>query len=60
MQIKVVDDCSDKDDPEELVNEIGRGRVLFHQKPISEGAVPNFHEAARESVCAIKRREELQ
>lgn len=43
MQIEVVDDCSDKDDPEEVVNEIGRGRVLFHRKPINEGAVPNFN-----------------
>jgi glycosyltransferase involved in cell wall biosynthesis len=43
MQIEVVDDCSDKDDPENVVKEIGRGRVLFHKKPVNEGAVRNFN-----------------
>jgi glycosyltransferase involved in cell wall biosynthesis len=43
MQIEVVDDCSDKDDPEEVVKEVGRSRVLFHRKPINEGAVKNFN-----------------
>ena len=43
MQIEVVDDCSDKDAPEEVVKEIGRGRVLFHRKPANEGAVHNFN-----------------
>jgi glycosyltransferase involved in cell wall biosynthesis len=43
MQIEVVDDCSDKDNPEEVVKEIGRGRVLFHKKPVNEGAVCNFN-----------------
>jgi GT2 family glycosyltransferase len=31
MQIEVVDDCSPKDDPEALVREVGKGRVLFHR-----------------------------
>ena len=43
MQIEVVDDCSDKDDPEEIVKKIGRGRVLFRRKPVNEGAVSNFN-----------------
>jgi glycosyltransferase involved in cell wall biosynthesis len=43
MQIEVVDDCSTKDDPEAVVNEIGRGRVLFHRKPANAGAVRNFN-----------------
>jgi glycosyltransferase involved in cell wall biosynthesis len=43
MQIEVVDDCSDKDDPEEIVNEVGRGRVLFHRNPINEGQPRNLN-----------------
>jgi glycosyltransferase involved in cell wall biosynthesis len=43
MQIEVVDDCSDKDDPETVVRETGRGRVTFHRKPMNEGAVWNFN-----------------
>jgi glycosyltransferase involved in cell wall biosynthesis len=43
MQIEVVDDCSDKDDPQELINEIAQGRVLFHRKSANEGAVRNFN-----------------
>jgi glycosyltransferase involved in cell wall biosynthesis len=43
MQIEVVDDCSDEGDPEGVVNEVGRGRVLFHRKPANEGAVHNFN-----------------
>jgi glycosyltransferase involved in cell wall biosynthesis len=43
MQIEVVDDCSDTDDPEKVVKEIGRGRVSFHRKPINEGAIHNFN-----------------
>jgi glycosyltransferase involved in cell wall biosynthesis len=43
MQIEVVDDCSDKDDPEEIVTQIGRGRVSFHRKSANEGAIRNFN-----------------
>src|SRR5690348_11057027 len=39
MQIEVVDDCSDKDDPHAVVREIGRSRVLFHRKSLNEGAI---------------------
>jgi glycosyltransferase involved in cell wall biosynthesis len=43
MQIEVVDDCSTKDNPEQVVNEIGKGRVKFYRKPKNEGAIPNFN-----------------
>lgn len=43
MQIEVIDDCSDKDDPEAVINEIGQGRILFHRKSVNEGAIHNFN-----------------
>lgn len=43
MQIEVVDDCSTKDDPESVVQEVGRGRVSFYRKNNNEGAVANFN-----------------
>jgi glycosyltransferase involved in cell wall biosynthesis len=43
MQIEVVDDCSDIDNPAEVVNEIGGDRVSFHKKSVNEGAVRNFN-----------------
>lgn len=43
MQIEVVDDCSTKDDPQAVVEEVGRGRVGFFRKPKNEGAVANFN-----------------
>jgi glycosyltransferase involved in cell wall biosynthesis len=43
MQIEVVDDCSDRDDPEAVINEVGQDRVLFHRKPANEGAIRNFN-----------------
>jgi glycosyltransferase involved in cell wall biosynthesis len=43
MQIEVVDDCSDKDDPEEVVKEIGRRRVSFYRKSVNDGAIRNFN-----------------
>ncbi len=43
MQIEVVDDCSTKDDPEGVVQKVGKGRVLFHRKAKNEGAVENFN-----------------
>src|SRR4051794_32849163 len=43
MQIEVVDDRSTKDDPERVVQEIGRGRVKFFRKPVNEGAILNFN-----------------
>jgi glycosyltransferase involved in cell wall biosynthesis len=43
MQIEVVDDCSTRDNPEEVVREIGKGRVAFYRKPKNEGATANFN-----------------
>ncbi|CAN5248678.1 hypothetical protein BH24GEM2_BH24GEM2_01730 [soil metagenome] len=43
MQIEVVDDHSTQDDPLGVVNEIGRGRVLFYQQPRNVGNVANFN-----------------
>ena len=43
MQIEVVDDCSTKDDPQAVVQELGHGRVGFYRKPQNEGAVQNFN-----------------
>ncbi len=43
MQIEVVDDCSTLDNPEAVVNEIGKGRVGFYRKPKNAGAIANFN-----------------
>jgi glycosyltransferase involved in cell wall biosynthesis len=43
MQIEVVDDCSTKDNPREVVEKIGKGRVAFHQRPQNGGVVTNFN-----------------
>jgi hypothetical protein len=43
MQIEVVDDCSTKDDPASVVEEVGKGRVAFYKKWHNEGAVANFN-----------------
>jgi GT2 family glycosyltransferase len=42
MQIEVVDDASG-DRPEEVVAELGKGRVSFHRKPKGEGSYANFN-----------------
>jgi glycosyltransferase involved in cell wall biosynthesis len=49
MQIEVVDDCSDKDNPEDVVKEIGEGRVLFYKKPKNAGAIYNFNSCLERS-----------
>ena len=43
MQIEVVDDCSNKDDPEAVVKSLGRGRVEFHRKSKNAGPIANFN-----------------
>jgi glycosyltransferase involved in cell wall biosynthesis len=43
MQIEVIDDCSTKDDPEAIVQEIGQGRVSFYRQPQNSGHVKNFN-----------------
>ena len=42
MQIEVVDDCSTKDDPAAVVQEIGKGRVSFYRQPHNVGHTRNF------------------
>lgn len=42
MQIEVVDDCSTKDDPAAVVEELGQGRVSFYQQPENVGFIKNF------------------
>ncbi|MCB0168776.1 MAG: glycosyltransferase family 2 protein, partial [Anaerolineae bacterium] len=49
MQIEVVDDCSTKDDPAAVVQEIGQGRVQFFRKPRNEGAIANFNTCIQRS-----------
>jgi len=43
MQIEVVDDCSTRDNPEAVVEELGRGRVGFFRQPRNLGHVDNFN-----------------
>jgi glycosyltransferase involved in cell wall biosynthesis len=49
MQVEVVDDVSTKDDPEAVVREIGKGRVLFFRQPTNVGPTPNFNVCLRRS-----------
>ncbi|MGB3759089.1 MAG: glycosyltransferase [Rivularia sp. (in: cyanobacteria)] len=42
MQIEVIDDCSTQDDPEAVVNELGKGRVSFYRQPQNVGYIKNF------------------
>ncbi|WP_423068413.1 glycosyltransferase family 2 protein [Devosia sp. CN2-171] len=42
MQIVVVDDASDADDPEEIVSRVGGGRVQFVRQPRNVGLIANF------------------
>jgi glycosyltransferase involved in cell wall biosynthesis len=43
MQIEVVDDHSTLDDPREIVQTIGRGRVSFYRQEANVGNVANFN-----------------
>ncbi len=42
MQIEVVDDSSDRDDPEAIVRDVGAGRVQFFRQQQNVGLVRNF------------------
>ena len=42
MQIEVIDDCSTDGDVEQLVQEIGLGRVSFFRQPYNKGSLRNF------------------
>lgn len=43
MQIEVIDDCSTQDDPAEVVQRVGKGRVAFFRKSRNEGISANFN-----------------
>jgi glycosyltransferase involved in cell wall biosynthesis len=43
MQIQVVDDFSTRDDPREVVERVGKGRVEFFRQPANQGHVRNFN-----------------
>lgn len=49
MQIEVVDDCSTLDDPEAVVQELGKGRVQFYQQPENVGYIKNFETCLQRS-----------
>lgn len=50
MQIKVIDDCSTKDDPETVVQEVGQGRVQFYRQPTNLGAITTFNTCIQHST----------
>jgi glycosyltransferase involved in cell wall biosynthesis len=50
MQIEVVDDCSSRDDPEAIVDKVGRGRVQFYRSRRNQGAIPNFNRCVNRST----------
>jgi glycosyltransferase involved in cell wall biosynthesis len=47
MQIEIVDDCSTKDDPAAVVQELGHGRVGFFRNPVNQGAPATFNTCIR-------------
>lgn len=47
MQIEVVDDCSTKDNPQAVVEELGKGRVGFYRQPENVRHVRNFNTCLR-------------
>ncbi|MEH1819261.1 MAG: glycosyltransferase [Nostoc sp.] len=49
MQIEVIDDCSTKDDPKAVVEELGRGRVTFYRQPANIGYIRNFETCLQRS-----------
>lgn len=50
MQIEVVDDGSERDDPREVVRQVGGGRVRYYRQPRNVGASANFTTCVRRSV----------
>ena len=53
MQIEVVDDCSERDDPERVVRDVGGGRVSFFRQPKNVGHVWNFNTCLQRSRGAL-------
>jgi glycosyltransferase involved in cell wall biosynthesis len=48
MQIMIIDDCSD-DNPEAVVEELGKGRVEFYRQPQNVGIPHNFQTSLEKS-----------
>jgi glycosyltransferase involved in cell wall biosynthesis len=51
LEIEVIDDCSTIDNPEEVVNKYGLGKVKFHRQQKNVGAVKNFNTCIERSKC---------
>lgn len=49
MQIEVIDDHSTEDDPAQVVQDIGRGRVNFYRQPKNVGHIRNFESCLQRS-----------
>jgi glycosyltransferase involved in cell wall biosynthesis len=49
MQIEVIDDHSTKDDPESVVQELGKGRIGFYRQPKNVGSLKNFETCIKRS-----------
>src|SRR5918993_4921174 len=49
MQIEVVDDCSTDGDVEQLVQDIGKGRISFYRQPQNSGSLRNFESSINRS-----------
>lgn len=49
MQIEVVDDHSEQDDPERVTRDVGGGRVAFFRQPKNVGHVRNFNTCLQRS-----------
>mgnify|MGYP001344923410 CR=1 FL=1 len=47
MQIEVIDNCSTIRRPDDVVREMGGGRVLLHRQPRNVGMAGNFNECIR-------------
>jgi len=49
MQIEVVDGCSTRDDPEPVLEELGKGRVTFFRLPSNRGPAHTFNKCIERS-----------
>jgi glycosyltransferase involved in cell wall biosynthesis len=49
MQIEVIDDCSTLDDPQAVVEEVGKGRILYYRNTSNKGAIRTFNTCVQRS-----------
>lgn len=49
MQIEVIDDCSTDGNVEKLVNDIGKGRVVYYRQKENSGSLRNFESCINRS-----------